>query len=348
MTMSSELKKGDTVAQLLNEWGFAQLPDVLPPRRLALIDEEAKSIYPRSERYIHDRFDVEDGVVTSSATYRSAVGGPALCALWASRAFVELLSSAAGSALTPTRCSYLFYERDDHIGLHLDVNDCELTVTFGLWGAQPVVIYPEFRSLSTDDLVELAQRTAGRPEGGEEVPLRPRSVLLNYGTRTPHRRPPAPGLTCVAAMCYRVGNQDQDHHRRGGTPAAQAVLNHLHLKVADPVAACEFYTRALGMVFAYTCEQEINLQSADGRSMLVLSPATGSPGDRDSGSMDHFGFALRSGDEVRRATDACISLGAQLIEAGDRDGTAYAFLRVPDGHVVELVALRPPMQEFLP
>jgi hypothetical protein len=197
-------------AARLLEHGYVRVPGLFSHVRMQELESEAGELYPTSDRYIHDVFDIDGAtVVTSPATFRLARGGPVLCRTWASASLVRMLSSMVGAGLTPTRCSYNYYESQDHIGLHVDIDECQLTVTFGLWDVGPVLMYPEFRAMRPADLLELAVDTGGRPDGGTPLEMDIGTAIVMTGHTTPHRRPAFErDLAAVGALCYRINKEN--------------------------------------------------------------------------------------------------------------------------------------------
>lgn len=116
-------------------------------------------------------------------------------------------------------------------------------------------------------------------------------------------------------------------------------LTHIHLVVRDLDRSLRFYQGVFGM-------QE---RFRDGPKMVFLN----TPGSRDlvtlnedpaeaevagvSGGVAHFGFRLTDPASLDAAIAAVEAAGGSLVERGERSGgLRYAYVRDPDGYVIEL------------
>ena len=113
-------------------------------------------------------------------------------------------------------------------------------------------------------------------------------------------------------------------------------LTHLHLYVADLGRSLRFYREAFGL-------QEM---FRDGPKMVFLRP----PNSSDTitlnevpekagamGGIDHFGFRLSDRAKLDEAIEEVERAGGALVERGEHaPGAPYAYVRDPDGYLIEL------------
>jgi alkylated DNA repair dioxygenase AlkB len=143
------------------------------------------------------------GQISSPRVHESASPGPALRALHESRRLKELLRELTGRYFFATRSSYLFYSAGDFIGLHTDIDPCQVTlVTSVLGDPDPLVLHPELESMAAERLLELSRRSGGVPPGGRPVAIPRGGVLVLRGSGVPHHRPPAQSGCAIATLCY--------------------------------------------------------------------------------------------------------------------------------------------------
>jgi catechol 2,3-dioxygenase-like lactoylglutathione lyase family enzyme len=112
-------------------------------------------------------------------------------------------------------------------------------------------------------------------------------------------------------------------------------LTHVALAVRDPALAFDFYHRVFGMVAVYRQDDFIQAQTPGTRDELVFERATESVGR--SGGIAHFGFRLTDPLDIDAAVTAVRAAGGTVVEQGDFvPGEPYAFVRDPDGYLVEI------------
>lgn len=113
--------------------GGVVVVDGLPePGLLARLQQEAYAEYPSSDR---QQVDVDDGAPgrggTPARRLFTAGGGPVQDAFYTAPWLAQWLTSLCGSTIRPTgtRGSYSYYvEPGDRLGLHLDVDACDVTL----------------------------------------------------------------------------------------------------------------------------------------------------------------------------------------------------------------------------
>ena len=117
-------------------------------------------------------------------------------------------------------------------------------------------------------------------------------------------------------------------------------LTHIHLVVRDLDRSLAFYKRVFGL------EERFR----KGRSMVFLN----TPGSQDlitlnenpgevqmagvNGGINHFGFRLAKGSDLDLAIAEVEAAGGALVKRGEHGpGVAFAYVRDPDGYLIELL-----------
>lgn len=194
-------------ASQLRENGFERLAYALPLPVLDDLRGEAARLRPTAAVVETTAYEVRaDGQeFRSPVRYHVSEHGGRLRALHEGDELCGLAADLAGTEMRPTKAGYLFYERDDRIGLHTDLPACELVLLAALDPvAPPLVVHPELRSLTPEELAELAVAVDGAPAGGVNVPLDDSAVVGLFGGGLPHQtRPVGAGSEAVVlTLCY--------------------------------------------------------------------------------------------------------------------------------------------------
>ena len=115
-------------------------------------------------------------------------------------------------------------------------------------------------------------------------------------------------------------------------------LYHLHLVVRDLDRSLAFYRDVFGL----------EEQFRDGPKMAFLSTPGGSdlitlnedPTERANagvnGGVGHFGFKLAPGEDLDAAVAQVVRAGGSLERRSPPHGRQYAYVRDPDGYLIEL------------
>jgi lactoylglutathione lyase len=119
-----------------------------------------------------------------------------------------------------------------------------------------------------------------------------------------------------------------------------AGIRHVHLLVGDQGRSVAFYQAAFGMEIAFKDGDIVFLQSPGGRDSLALHLAV-SPEERarvgQSGGYEHFGITVLDRSGLDDAVTAIEAAGGALVERGEHaPGVPYAYVRDPDGYVIEI------------
>jgi hypothetical protein len=195
------------LAERLRRDGCARLPDVVAPQALEALRAESQNLRASATTVETSAFELHaDGQdFRSPVRFHTSVEGDVLRAIHESRHLCALASDVAATPMRPSKAAYLFYETDDHIGLHTDLPACELVLLAALdAGAPPLVIHPDLRSLTPEELADVAIGANGAPPGGVEIPLDDSAVVALFGGGLPHQtRPVGARLgAAVATFCY--------------------------------------------------------------------------------------------------------------------------------------------------
>jgi len=112
-------------------------------------------------------------------------------------------------------------------------------------------------------------------------------------------------------------------------------ISHVAMKVSDLDRAVQFYERAFGVrpyVREATTAQVLGPGPAD-----VIAFELAPEGVAAEGGLIHFGFRLTGPEQLEAVLDDVLAAGGTVIERGDfGDSQPYAFVRDPDGYVIEL------------
>ena len=114
-------------------------------------------------------------------------------------------------------------------------------------------------------------------------------------------------------------------------------LTYLHLAVNDLQRSLRFYTEVFGMeVRFWDGPTMVFLNTPGARDIITLRQASEDENMGASG-VGHFGFRLKSKEDLDRAVQTVISSGGSLINRGEHQlGQPFAYVAYPDGHVIEL------------
>ena len=201
MTLSTSLRSA------LASQGACAVGPFFDAKRTALLCSEAEACFGRAEPMVLDEYQLGVGGQEMRSPVRLVVAeGDRLRETHESEQMVALASELAGRPMQPSHTAYLYYREGDFIGLHLDLPACELTFLAGVDNdAPPLVVHPELRGRSPEELLELARATDGLPEGGVALPVAPGALIALDGGVAPHHTPrhrPAGIASALASLCY--------------------------------------------------------------------------------------------------------------------------------------------------
>jgi hypothetical protein len=191
--------------------GVAVFEGVPDPGTCNALAYEAHASYPESSRQVLDQGDGADGRGGMPArALHTAGAGAVQDALYASAWIHAFLTAQCGTPIVPSgnRGSYSYYvEPGDHLGLHLDVDSCDVTLITVLHDdtdpsdpAGGLAVYP--RALGAP----LGEVRAAPEAGMALVKARPGQSIVILGGLVPHRVLPlgATGQRIISALCFRA------------------------------------------------------------------------------------------------------------------------------------------------
>jgi hypothetical protein len=196
-----------TDALTLRRDGFGRLEASIPAETVVRLRAEALDLKATAGRVETDAYELHaDGQdFRSPVQFGVSSPGEELRQLHESDELRALADELAGVEMTPSKVNYLYYETGDRIGLHTDLPACELVLLAAFDPvAPPLVVHPELRGLSPEELAELAEAAEGAPAGGLSIPLDESALVGLFGGGLPHQtRPVPPGSEAiVATLCY--------------------------------------------------------------------------------------------------------------------------------------------------
>ena len=195
---------------LFRSGGVAVVDGIADERTIAALCAEAQANYAMADRQVcdvvtSDNCDGRGGVPPRQLS--TAPGGPAQDELYRSPYLHAFLSQLCGGPIRPSgsRGSYSYYVApDDHLGLHLDIVTCDVTVISVLADS----------SLDQGGALAVQRGNVGvplsvlrrSPHIGEEV-VKPTagSTIVILGGLVPHRvLPLTAGQRVISALCFEA------------------------------------------------------------------------------------------------------------------------------------------------
>lgn len=115
-------------------------------------------------------------------------------------------------------------------------------------------------------------------------------------------------------------------------------IRHIHLLVADLDRSIRFYGEAFGMREKFRDGDDLIFLNTPGTNdSLALHLVSADERVGQSGGYEHFGITVANRDKLDEAISAVESAGGALVEKGEHaPGVPYAYVRDPDGYVIEL------------
>jgi hypothetical protein len=190
--------------------GGVAVVELLDRPHLRALQAEANRAHPQATEHRQDLPPVDRWDRGNPDRWLlSAPGGPVMAALLASDRLTAVLDRWTGIAWKPLspQGSFSFYDRPGHhLGLHRDIQSCDLTciINCGLAGdgsGSELIVYPA--SVKTP----LDQVRAGVETGeldGRTITMEPGQAALIFGGLIPHRVTPVVGRLqrTVAPICF--------------------------------------------------------------------------------------------------------------------------------------------------
>jgi catechol 2,3-dioxygenase-like lactoylglutathione lyase family enzyme len=115
-------------------------------------------------------------------------------------------------------------------------------------------------------------------------------------------------------------------------------IRHIHLLVADLDRSTRFYGEAFGMKEKFRDGDDLIFLNTPGtHDSLALHLVRGDERAGKSGGYEHFGITVLDRDALDDAIAAIEAAGGALVEKGEHaPGTPYAYVRDPDGYIIEI------------
>jgi hypothetical protein len=120
---------------------------------------------------------------------------------------IGVVRALSGRLLVPTFSAYGYYEQNDETLLHLDSDQCDLTLlTTAIGRVGSLRLHPELRGLTMEELGKLERDPAWDRMGGRPIDYPTFGVTALAGNIMPHHRPGQnlSHQSAVAALCYRA------------------------------------------------------------------------------------------------------------------------------------------------
>ena len=117
-----------------------------------------------------------------------------------------------------------------------------------------------------------------------------------------------------------------------------AGIRHIHLLVADLDRSIAFYSGAFGMEEKFRDGDDLVFMNTPGsHDSLALHLVSGDDRVGQSGGYEHFGITIADLTELDDAIAAVQAAGGALVDKGEHaPGIPYAYVRDPDGYVIEI------------
>ncbi|HVS07144.1 MAG TPA: hypothetical protein VHK65_13410 [Candidatus Dormibacteraeota bacterium] len=210
------LKTGATllapaIREQLARYGYYSLTNVLTDEVARHITNEAQRQQASATRTVSTWFGIsrEGKYFASPMRFRSSRPGRYLNYLHRHPQTLRLVQAIAGQPMRPSQASFMYYRDGSRVGLHTEVPGCQLVLLVSVIGSvPPLLVYPQMRGMTLEQLVARAKATGGAPPGGVPLRIPRRGFAILRGRKTPHRRPVVhtQGETIgLATLCYVAG-----------------------------------------------------------------------------------------------------------------------------------------------
>lgn len=117
-----------------------------------------------------------------------------------------------------------------------------------------------------------------------------------------------------------------------------AGIRHIHLLVADLDRSIRFYGDAFGMTEKFRDGDELVFLNTPGtEDSLALHLVRGDERAGENGGYEHFGITVLDRESLDEAVATIEAAGGTIVEEGEHaPGVPYAYVRDPDGYVIEI------------
>lgn len=112
-------------------------------------------------------------------------------------------------------------------------------------------------------------------------------------------------------------------------------LTHIALAVADPERSLRFYQSVFGVEEYHRDDDSIQVKGPGPADIIVFDRSHERVGQ--PGGIDHFGFRLVDPADIDLAVREVEAAGGTLVRRGEfGPGLLYAYVKDPDGYVIEI------------
>ena len=113
-------------------------------------------------------------------------------------------------------------------------------------------------------------------------------------------------------------------------------LSHIHLAVRDLERSEKFYSGLFGLEVMFRVPPDMVFMRTPGAQDVITLRQAAEGEDTGSGGIGHFGFDVPN-ESFQEALAEARSYGVEVLEVGRfGDGQDYAYIKDPDGYVIEL------------
>ncbi|MBT1672838.1 hypothetical protein [Curtobacterium flaccumfaciens] len=164
-------------------WNISNLRDVDIE---ALRNDEASQEPVKSET-TRTTVAADGTIATPKRMAYKGVSG-ATWSFFKSNDFLAPLEEAVGRRLFLNRASFLNYDDGDHLGIHTDGPYCKYVILMSLYDeTPPLTLHPEFRGITSTEVLNRLQGTAGHPDSNLKARITSQPLLMR-GAELPHSR----------------------------------------------------------------------------------------------------------------------------------------------------------------
>ena len=113
-------------------------------------------------------------------------------------------------------------------------------------------------------------------------------------------------------------------------------LSHIHLAVRDLERSERFYSGLFGLEVMFRVPPDMVFMQTPGAQDVITLRQAGESEEIGPGGVGHFGFAVAP-EHFQDALAEAQAFGAEILEVGEfRPGQPFAYMKDPDGYVIEL------------
>lgn len=112
-------------------------------------------------------------------------------------------------------------------------------------------------------------------------------------------------------------------------------LTHINLAVKDPDASLRFYREVFGVEEYYRDDVSIQVKGPGSYDVIAFEKDPAKAGA--SGGITHFGFRLKSPEDIDLAVNAVRRAGGKIVRRGEfAPGFPFVYAQDPDGYEIEI------------